>query len=385
MNTVSKIVKYDYIDAMRGWAILGVVSAHCVSQQLPILLRDIVGAGSIGVQLFFVVSACTLFLSLSARRSEKGFIFNFFIRRIFRVAPLYYIAIIYFLFQDGLGPRYWLGDASGITVWNILSNIFFIHGINPYWINSLVPGGWSITDEVMFYSILPILFYMIRTINHAFYFFFASLFLKGILHLILSSTPLISEAVLWNSFLFFYFPNQLPVFLCGVLLFFFISTPQEQLKISPMVYLMFLLIVLFELFTKKHVVSYHIKFGLAFVLMGYMLSLRPYSLLVNRFTRYVGKVSFGIYFTHFAVLHYLESWCQETWGRLLGGHWCVQYINRWGGPFLFQYCIVLLISLAVSSLLYYWIEIPCQSFGAQMIRKRIDKYNRGINGDIILC
>ena len=178
MNTVSKIVKYDYIDAMRGWAILGVVSAHCVSQQLPILLRDIVGAGSIGVQLFFVVSACTLFLSLSARRSEKGFIFNFFIRRIFRVAPLYYIAIIYFLFQDGLGPRYWLGDASGITVWNILSNIFFIHGINPYWINSLVPGGWSITDEVMFYSILPILFYMIRTINHAFYFFFASLFFE---------------------------------------------------------------------------------------------------------------------------------------------------------------------------------------------------------------
>ena len=61
MNTVSKIVKYDYIDAMRGWAILGVVSAHCVSQQLPILLRDIVGAGSIGVQLFFVVGACTLF------------------------------------------------------------------------------------------------------------------------------------------------------------------------------------------------------------------------------------------------------------------------------------------------------------------------------------
>ena len=37
MNTVSKIVKYDYIDAMRGWAILGVVSAHCVSQQLPII------------------------------------------------------------------------------------------------------------------------------------------------------------------------------------------------------------------------------------------------------------------------------------------------------------------------------------------------------------
>lgn len=186
-------------------------------------------------------------------------------------------------------------------------------------------------------------------------------------------------------FLVFLFPKSIASFsLWCSPLFFHIDSSRTIENIS-MVYLMFLLIVLFELFTKKHVVSYHIKFGLAFVLMGYVLSLRPYSLLVNRFTRYVDKVSFGIYFTHFAVLHYLESWCQETWGRLLGGHWCVQYINRWGGPFLFQYCIVLLISLAVSSLLYYWIEIPCQRFGAQIIRKRIDKYNRGINGDIILC
>ena len=185
-------------------------------------------------------------------------------------------------------------------------------------------------------------------------------------------------------FLVFLFSQSITSFSLWRSPLFFISIPREQLKISSMVYLMLLLIVLFELFTKKHVVSYHIKFGLAFVLMGYMLSLKPYSLLVNRFTRYVGKVSFGIYFTHFAVLHYLESWCQETWGRILGGHWRVQYINKWGGAFLFEYCIVLLISLAVSSLLYYWIEVPCQRLGAQIIRKRIDRYNRNIKEDIIL-
>ena len=136
---------------------------------------------------------------------------------------------------------------------------------------------------------------------------------------------------------------------------------------------MFLLIVLFELFTKKHVVSYHIKFGLAFALMGYMLSLRPYILLVNRFIRYVGKVSFGIYFTHFAVLHYLGNWCQETWERILGGLWFAQSLSKWGGAFLFQYSMVFLISLVVSSLLYYWIEKPCQRLGAQIIRRRIDR------------
>ncbi len=372
MNTESRIIKYDYIDALRGWAILGVVLTHCNYQQLPSIGVNIMKSGGNGVQLFFVVSACTLWLSLTARKSEKGFISNFFIRRIFRIAPLYYLAIIYYLFQDGLGSN-GIGGVSSISIGNILSNVLFVHGINPYWINSLVPGGWSITDEVMFYCILPILFYQIKSIDHALSFFFVSLFLKGTLHFILSSIPMISDSILWNSFLFYYFPNQLPVFLCGVILFFLIFTPKEQLKISPIVLLIISLIILFDLCTKKPIIFYHIQFGLAFIIIGYVLSLKPYFLLVNPLIRYIGKVSFGIYFTHFAVLHYLGNWCQETWERILGGLWFAQSLNKWGGAFLFQYSIVLLISLVVSSLLYYSIETPCQKLGSRIIRRRMSR------------
>lgn len=113
MNTESRIIKYDYIDALRGWAILGVVLTHCNYQQLPSIGVNIMKSGGNGVQLFFVVSACTLWLSLTARKSEKGFISNFFIRRIFRIAPLYYLAIIYYLFQDGLGSN-GIGGVSSI-------------------------------------------------------------------------------------------------------------------------------------------------------------------------------------------------------------------------------------------------------------------------------
>jgi exopolysaccharide production protein ExoZ len=60
---------YAYIDALRGWAILGVIAFH-VSQYFPGLeypLRTVVGEGARGVQLFFVISALSLMLSWHQR------------------------------------------------------------------------------------------------------------------------------------------------------------------------------------------------------------------------------------------------------------------------------------------------------------------------------
>ena len=59
----------DYIDALRGYAILGVVAVHA-SIAVPDLewpLRFLAEQGARGVQLFFVVSALTLMLSWHAR------------------------------------------------------------------------------------------------------------------------------------------------------------------------------------------------------------------------------------------------------------------------------------------------------------------------------
>lgn len=116
--------KLRYIDSLRGLAILAVLMVHCGQygiNKYPDLIANIINTGGRGVQLFFVASAFTLFLSL-ARRSEtvKS---NFYIRRFFRIAPMYYLGIAYYLMQDGYGPRYWLGDAPGITSWHIFANV----------------------------------------------------------------------------------------------------------------------------------------------------------------------------------------------------------------------------------------------------------------------
>jgi len=91
--------RLPFIDALRGLAIFGVFIVHS-SQSidgLPRWLSSLASQGARGVQLFFVISAFTLFLSLSTRRkNEKRPTLNFFIRRFFRIAPLFYAALLSF-------------------------------------------------------------------------------------------------------------------------------------------------------------------------------------------------------------------------------------------------------------------------------------------------
>jgi peptidoglycan/LPS O-acetylase OafA/YrhL len=39
----------------------------------------------------------------------------------------------------------------------------FLHGLHPETITSVVPGGWSVADEVLFYCIFPLLAASIST------------------------------------------------------------------------------------------------------------------------------------------------------------------------------------------------------------------------------
>ena len=180
--------RFEFVDALRGLAILGVIIVHSGQQisNLPSWFKSITQNGARGVQLFYIVSAFTLYYSLKyVRVSEKRLYLNFFIRRFFRIAPLFYVAIIFFLWKDGFGPRHFLGDAPSITLSNILSTFFFVNGVNPYWITSIVPGGWSIAVEMTFYATLPFIFNKIKTLTQAIWFTVISLVIVTMVRYIL--------------------------------------------------------------------------------------------------------------------------------------------------------------------------------------------------------
>jgi peptidoglycan/LPS O-acetylase OafA/YrhL len=364
--------KLNYVDALRGIAILGVLVVHCGqsgTNNYAAFVQNILVNGALGVQLFYVASAFTIFLTFGSRQGKElnpGA--NFFIRRFFRIAPMYYLGILYYLFQDGWGPRYWLGDAPGISSWNVLSNIFFIHGFNPYWITSVVPGGWSIAVEMSFYSLVPLLFMQIRNLNQSVVFFILTLLVRMILQVILQRFPLITPGHLWDEYLFFYLANQLPVFACGIILYFLITTPRRDWQVDLVVLFTISLLVLAQLTAHTvFIFPVHVQFGMAFVFLGYVLSRNEFYVLVNPLTIYIGKISYSMYLVHFAVLHGLSRFNLLD---LAPGFPATNFGLR-------LFCLTAITSL-IATIFYHLIEVPFQELGKRIIRRREDLHRASL-------
>src|SRR5690606_37748745 len=121
--------KYAYIDALRGLAVLGVILVHC-GQRADLLpwIRSITDQGARGVQLFFILSALTLFLSME-HRSSAGKIEKkeyFFIRRFFRIAPMFYVAAFFYTVSEFAFARLGIGaDTEPFNLLNFASTFLF--------------------------------------------------------------------------------------------------------------------------------------------------------------------------------------------------------------------------------------------------------------------
>ncbi|MGE5329741.1 MAG: acyltransferase family protein [Deltaproteobacteria bacterium] len=358
--------RLDYIDAIRGLAIFGVIVVHTSHEiyDLPKYLLKIATEGARGVQLFFIASALTLFMTMIKRQEkEKHLIINFFIRRFFRIAPLFYIAIIFYILKDGLGPRYWLGDAPGISAWNIIATIFFINGWNPYWINSIVPGGWSIAVEMTFYLLVPLIFFKIKNISKAIWLFIFSIFLSFSLNRILENVHFISDQRLWSEYLFFWFPSQFPVFCLGIVLYFLIFSTSNLIKDSNKIQIATLLLgssfcMILALLKGVSVpcVDNHVLYGIAFVIFALSLSIYQFEIFVNSFWIYLGKISFSSYLSHFALIPIATSIISYT---------CLEATAK----YLLLLLITLILTITVSSITYYYVEKPCIKLGSILIKK----------------
>ncbi|MEN3322508.1 acyltransferase [Mariniflexile soesokkakense] len=360
--SVTKLEKLNYIDAIRGLAIIMVVMHHTAQQgfvKIPHAVAVFFSLGSRGVQLFFIASAFTLFRSYKNRSlAENMPTRNFFIRRFFRIAPIYYLAILYYIFHESLGARYWLGTQPYISIYNKISNILFLHGFSPYWTNTLVPGGWSIAVEMMFYVVFPFLFFRIKTINNAFVFLNVSLIFKLIFQEILSYNQLMASDFLWNEYLFYYFPCQLPIFALGIIMFFLIQDSKSIRQVSNKVIIFLLVLLPLQIGSALDFLYLnHIIFGIIFVFFGVLLSKGKFRFLNIPLIRYIGKISYSMYIFHFIVI----SWLAKYHLMDFFDNYLINYVTR--------LLLVLFISIIVSKISYSLVEVPFQKFAKRIISK----------------
>lgn len=91
-----KKANLNYIDSLRGIAILMVVLVHTtLNVRVTNQSLNAIGLyGQMGVQLFFIASALTLCLSLERTIYTENWLGFFYLKRFFRIAPLYYLGII---------------------------------------------------------------------------------------------------------------------------------------------------------------------------------------------------------------------------------------------------------------------------------------------------
>ena len=352
--------KLDYVDTLRCLAILGVIMVHTdnfVQSNLSHGISQIISLGAKGVQLFFIASAFTLYLSFEKRLTKENYpVKNFFTRRIFRIAPMYYLAIVYYLIQYAIVNREASAKVFDITTSTIIANFTFTHGFNPYWINNLVPGGWSIAVEMTFYAVMPFIFSRIKNINQAFNLFTGSLVFSFLLNLLFTHYPLISSQSVWADFLYFYFPNQFPVFCLGMIMYFIIIKGQGIKEISRLSFLVFGICVLVPfLFFRQTILTVNFFVGVGFLFFAIFLSKRRIPLLVNPVTQYIGIRSFSMYLVHFAVIFWLTQ---------------LNFVNYVQNPILnyvIRFLLVTGFSVILSTVFYALIEVPFQNLGKKLI------------------
>lgn len=368
----------EYVDCLRGYAVLMVITVHFtyVFPQLPYIIKRFTMLGWYGVQLFFLMSAFTLLMSWNSERDRSGTvsISNFFIRRYLRIAPAYYLAAaLYYLVRP---PQY------GFDPLQLLSALTFTNGWHPNVMPTVpsswmvVPGGWSIGVEFAFYAIFPVLASLVTSWSRAAW---------GVLIAIavalgcnLATGHLLEHSVApipLGNFLYFWLPNQLPVFLLGFALYYVIGGKGKAHPaleaIRPYRYgiigaamLSFLAVSFLPL---GHYVGDGVKLPetlyIAVPLFAFVMAIASgRTVFVNRAAQEMGKVSFSAYLLHFAVLDLVERF-PAVFGTQAAGVRAILYFGA-------GWVVVVVLVFLVSAAQYRLVELPMMNLARALTRRR---------------
>ena len=351
-----------YIDALRGWSILGVILCHAYylfdNQTFPALIGNVFKNASSGVELFFFVSAFTLFLSMdSLNGKEKNPWRNYFIRRLFRIAPMFYIAIVVSLVYFGFGPLQYYNKTITIDHWNILAHLSFTFGFFPEYINSLVHGGWTVSTEVYFYFLLPFLYLRIKDSNKALQVFYLTLLIRLVFKLVFQ--PFETDKVL-HAYSFELILNQLPLFALGIFCYYMVYKKENPSLPSLIPFLFFFFT---DLMLQRDVfLGEHIRFGFLFLLLVAVLHSYSLPLVVNPFMVLLGKVSYSVYFIHVFILFGIKDFM--IFKDFPSGTPLLDTIRL-----ICASAFILLCSFFVAYFTFKWIEEPARNLGKQWILK----------------
>lgn len=352
-----------WIDSLKGIAICGVLMIHCGGAALPSILGRLGSMGKNGVQIFFIISAFLSYSSLEKLSKTNqgnlsfGFIRNWWFQKFLKLVPLYYIAIFVSLFTPDGAAQYWLGSEGRVTPLNVLSHIFFVHGLIPHYIDSIIGVEWYLADLAIFYLLVPFLYRYVNSGEKAFVGLLLTMygysFFSRLIHLSFQAQD---SYIYENYFASFWFVRQIPILFCGIVLYFFLKTRVlEKIKnkklISYAVLILSGIMLAGEMYGKNTLFGMKGDIRISFWLTGIIISQFLYTnvLINNSIFRILGKYSYPIYLFHFLIIY--------VWDKM-DMVFTSKFVIDWG----IKYIMVIVISYLFSLFLTKWVDKPIQLF-----------------------
>lgn len=345
------------LDGMRGVAILLVIVWHYINQQIDdegpssSFVKQITSYFWSGVDLFFVLSGFLLGGILLRYKGSKNYFKTFYIRRFFRIIPLYYLILgtyiaLYFSKPNITKELPSLFNDS-IPIW---SYVLFCQNF-LMWIKQAFGAGWlgvtwSLAIEEQFYLLLPALICLLNK--------------KSLLFVVIL---LIISATVYRSFftqvydLHLPFQSRMDTLFTGVLIALLFENENlvNALKSKKYIIYIFYLILFFGFIyfsLGNFFIPYYLTYSWLNLFYGvfiiiailYKESLLS-KILRNKMLCQIGVVSYGIYLIHVIVL-YLIYWLLGLYG--------VDLINN--KELLIVSAIAFMITLSLSFASYYFYE-----------------------------
>lgn len=355
-----------FLDALRGLAALWVVMYHMVlipaqDLALPRWAEKIAKNGGMGVSLFFVVSSFSLFYTMPLRQREPRPWLSFFIHRFFRIAPLFYVVMAAYLVRDKImyGHLHDLKD--------ILTSATFTFNFLPQGQQGWVWASWTIGIEMVFYALFPVFYHFARNRHQAITFTLGLLILWTAIQGFVAYIP--SEQKSRELFMQWSFLRYLPIFGCGAIAFHFLASDGRVVEKSRDLGFLLLMssLSLWVSLVNGWLPSnffgnqYYWQ-GPIFLCLLLGAAWAPIRLIVNRFSTYLGRISYSLYLNH------------PTLVLLLSPVYAWIYRNELGLTISFLACVVvtLIVVIAVSETTYRLVEEPGIKLG-----KAVNRWFRG--------
>ena len=314
LETPGKMRRYASLDAQRGIAALLLVVFHV--KGIPKLeisdeIGRIVGFFGAGVPLFYALSAFSLMVGYHDKLQSPEGLLHFYIRRVFRILPLFYTLLIFWLFIR----KFYFNAETNFALMSL--NYFCVFGLIPGQHEGLVWASWSIGVEMLFYIIFPLALIASRTLVSSFIVFLATLAIsissQEVLTVLKDSAPSFSYMAISTQIVFFgagLFAYRLGEFLRNKISGY---TRTKQRVCAEAIFLSGIAFVLLYWLTPIASWAGGFYLGTQMLAFSWILILSPVlihgqlSTLAIRPLERAGKISFSLYLLNPPVIYFLSK------------------------------------------------------------------------------